>query len=45
VGAAIAAGNHAEKGTCALLVEAETTKIHINTNKYLLYIILNVIKE
>jgi len=45
VGAAIAAGNHAEKGTCALLVEAEITKIHININKYLLDTILNVIKE
>ena len=40
VGAAIAAGNHAEKGIWALLVQAEVIKINIKINETLLFMFL-----
>ena len=40
VGAAMAAGNHAEKGIWALLVQAEVIKINIKINETLLFMFL-----
>ena len=40
VGAAMAAGNHAEKGIWALMVQAKVTKINIKMNEISLFIFL-----
>ena len=42
VGAAIAAGNHAEKGICALFVQAETTTITNNNHEnFIVVLVIN----